>query len=82
MNEVEEIIKLEKWICIKEVTIYNIGREYILKIGEIVKVMFSTIIFFNQELSYLLDGDLETHFVKLSEWRDKQIDSILDEDSL
>ena len=71
--------KLAKWICIKETTAYNVGSEKVLKVGSIIEVMFPHMIFLNKELSYLDDGDLETSFITLAEWRDKQINSILDD---
>jgi hypothetical protein len=73
------MIKLVKWICVKETTLYNVGSEKLLKVGTIIQVMFPTMIFFNKELSYLDDGDLERNFITLAEWRDRQINSILDD---
>jgi len=71
--------RLVKWVCIKETTLYNVGSENLLKVGSIIEVFYSTMIFFNKELSYLNDGDLERNFITLAEWRDKQINSILDD---
>jgi hypothetical protein len=36
-------------------------------------------IIFNKKFSYLDDGDLEKNFITLAEWRDNQINSILDD---
>jgi hypothetical protein len=73
------MIKLTKWICITETTAYNVGSEKTLKVGSIIEVMFPTMIIFNKVISYLQDGDLENNFITIAEWRDKQINSILDD---
>jgi hypothetical protein len=70
---------LTKWICIKETTAYNVRSQKTLKIGSIIEVMFPTMIFIDKELSYLEQGDLEKNFITLADWRDKQINSILDD---
>jgi hypothetical protein len=71
--------KLTQWICVKETTLYNIRSQKTLKVGSIIEVMFPTMIFFNKELSYLVEGDLEINFITLAEWRDRQINSILND---
>ena len=70
---------LTKWICIEETTAYNVRSQKTLKIGSIIEVMFPTMIFIDKELSYLEQGDLEKNFITLADWRDKQINSILDD---
>jgi len=71
--------KLNKWMCIIETTAYNVGSEKTLKVGSIIEVLYPTMIIFNKKLSYLDDGDLEKNFITLAEWRDNQINSILDD---
>ena len=71
-----------KYICINETKLYNIGKEIDLKVGEEIEHFMGHMVFYKGELNYtghIYNNNLETNFISLAEWREKQINSILDE---
>ena len=70
----------QKLISIKETTLFKVAGNVVIPTGTIINIFIDTMIIYNKELWYLEDGVKETHFMPLSEWREKQINSILEDE--
>lgn len=71
-----------RYVCINQTKLYNVGNEITINVGETIEMFMEHMVFYNKELFYtghIGNDNLETNFITLAEWRDKQINSILDD---
>ena len=83
---------MNNYVCIKEIEAYS-TKFFKLKVGDVIKkidINFSyvgidkpqsEVFWFNGQITICDWKEFKTSFISLAEWRDKQIDNILDDGS-
>ena len=82
---------MSKYVCIKEIEVYS-SKFFKLKVGDIIKKVDidfsyagiaepnSEVFWFNEQMTLCDWKEFKTSFISLAEWREYQIDKILDDD--